>query len=130
MMIQQESASSAYEASSAEVQNIIMEWVEATEQFHRRYAKLTEVINALESTTRRQPNTNKTRLRKLHSLRHHMSDVLMTLLLDMSGQKNSRSTQPSKPGQLHSHARLLEELNREIDSELSGMSTTRVVAQA
>jgi hypothetical protein len=128
MMIQEETVSSAYEASSTEIQNIIMEWVEATEQFHRRYAKLTEVINSLQSAGRRQATTNRPRLRKLITLRHHMSDVLMTLMLDMTGQKNGRSSQPSKPGQLHSHARLLAELNREIDAELT--SSVKTVALA
>jgi len=127
-MIQQETLSSAYEASSAEIQTIIMEWVEATEQFHHRYAQLTEVINSLQAADRRRPNSaNRSRLRKLITLRHHMSDVLMTLMLDMTGQKVSRSAQPSKPGQLHSHARLLTELNREIDAELLNAKS---VAQA
>ncbi|QJW91411.1 hypothetical protein HNV11_19525 [Spirosoma taeanense] len=127
MISQEESASSAYEASTTEVQNVIMEWVEATEQFHNRYAKLTEVINALQVVARRQPTANRSRLRHLTMLRQHMSDVLMTLLLDMSGQKSSRTTQPSKSGQLHSHARLLAELNRKIDAELTSV---RTVAQA
>lgn len=127
-MIQQELLSTAYEASSAEIQSIIMEWVEATEQFHRRYAKLTEVINSLQATDRRQStSTTRSRLRKLIVLRHHMSDVLMTLMLDMTGTKPGRSSQSSKPGQLHSHARLLAELNREIDAELTNVKT---VAQA
>ncbi len=119
--------SSGYEASPAEIQNVIMDWVKATEAFHRRYAKLTEVINSLQATTRRQPNTNRTRLRHLTGLRQHMSDVLMTLLLDMTGQKSDRSAQPSKPGQLRSHACLLDELNREIDAELIKVTA---VAQA
>ena len=118
---------SGYEASPAEVQTLVMEWVKATEAFHQRYAKLTKVINELQKTARRQPATNRARLRRLVDLRQHMSDVLMTLLLDMSGQRQSRSNQPSKPGQLRSHAYLLDELNREIDTELSHFS---VVAQA
>ncbi|GAB3896705.1 hypothetical protein [Spirosoma agri] len=129
MMIQEEKVSPAYEASSTEIQSIIMEWVEATEQFHRRYAKLTDAINSLQSAGRRQSSSmaNRSRLRKLITLRHHMSDVLMTLMLDMNGQKAGRSLQSSKPGQLHSHARLLSELNREIDAELTNVKT---VAQA
>ncbi|UHG91934.1 hypothetical protein [Spirosoma oryzicola] len=127
MMIQEEPMSSAYEASSTEIQSIIMEWVEATEQFHRRYAKLTEVINSLQSNSHRQSNANnRSRLRKLITLRHHMSDVLMTLMVDMSGQKAGRAMQPSKPGQLHSHARLLTELNREIDAELTSVKTVAI----
>ncbi|GAB3502973.1 hypothetical protein GCM10027341_31460 [Spirosoma knui] len=116
-----------YEASSAEIQSVIIEWVEATEAFHRRYAKLTEVINTLQAAARRQPKADRSRLRRLIALRKQMSDVLMTLLLDMTGQKSGRSALPSKPGQLRSHASLLGELNREIDAELLGATT---VAQA
>ncbi|MFD2572530.1 hypothetical protein ACFSUS_17965 [Spirosoma soli] len=116
-----------YEASPAEIQSVIIEWVRATEAFHRRYAKITEVINTLQATARRQPAADKARLRRLVTLRQHMSDVLMTLLMDMTGQKSGRSAQPSKPGQLRSHACLLDELNREIDAELTSVTT---VAQA
>ena len=130
MMIQEETISSAYEASPAEVENIIMEWIEATEQFHRRYAKLTEVINSHEIAAQRKPRANQSRLRQLRSLRDYMSDVLMTLMLDMSGQKNGHLAQPSRPGQLHSHARLLTELNREIDAALTSNTIVRTVAQA
>ena len=108
-----------YEASPTEVQGVIMDWVKATEAFHHRYADLTEVINKMQVNARRQPAQNKARLRKLIVLRQHMSDVLMTLLLDMTAQKPGRSVQPSKPGQLRSHACLLDELNREIDAELT-----------
>ena len=126
-MNQEESAMlSGYEASAEEIQKVIMDWARATEAFHRRYAKLNQVISSLQATTRRQP-TVRVRLRKLIELREYMSDVLMTLLLDMSGQKPGRSAQPSKSGQLHSHASLLDELNRKIDAELISFTT---VAQA
>ncbi len=127
MMHQEESSSSAYEASPTEMQNVIIEWVKATEAFHHRYANLTEVINKLQVDIRRKPAQSKARLRKLMMLRQHMSDVLMTLLLDISGQRPSMSAQPSKPGQLRSHACLLDELNRKIDVELTQATT---VAQA
>lgn len=76
---------------------------------------------------RRQTPAYRARLNRLIELRQHMGDVMMTLLLDMSGSKPGQSTQLSKPGQLHSHASLLDELNRKIDAELLGTST---VAQA
>ncbi len=126
-MHQEELSSSVYEASPAEVQNVILEWVKVTEAFHYRYSNLSEVINKLQVNARRQPTQSKVRLRKLIVLRQHMSDVLMTLLLDMSGERSSRSAQPSKPGQLRSHTYLLDELNREIDAELTLVSS---VAQA
>lgn len=127
MMHQEEVSPSVYEVSPAEMQNVITEWVKATETFHHRYANLTELINKIQTNSRNQPAQNKARLRKLVMLRQHMSDVLMTLLLDMTGQRQSRSLQPSKPGQLRSHACLLNELNREIDAELVQVTT---VAQA
>lgn len=122
--------SATYEASAVEVQNLIMDWVEATEQFHSRYARLTEVINTLRGGSRRQDTANRMRLRQLMALRQHMSDVLMTLLLDMNSPKADK-LQSSKPGQLHSHAQLLSELNREIDAELTnGVSMSKTIAMA
>lgn len=127
---QEQSVSAAYEASAVEVQNLIMDWVEATEQFHKRYARLTEVINSLRNKSRRQDTANRMRLRQLMTLRQHMSDVLMTLLLDMNNPKADKF-QSSKPGQLDSHARLLTDLNREIDAELTnGMPMFKTIAQA
>ena len=131
---QEQSSSVAYEASTLEVQNMIMDWVEATEAFHKRYAKLNELIDKMKRLGRRQASADRTRLRQLMSLRQHMSDVLMTLLLDMNTHKQGRSAMPSKPSQIHSHARLLAELNREIDAQLTNtpvMSvSTKTVAQA
>lgn len=124
---EQTTVSHGYEASPAEVQNVIIEWAKAAEAFHYRYAKLTEVVNALQVNARRNPSANRAKLRRLMTLRQQMSDALMTLLLDMSSQKSERSQQPSKPGQLHSHACLLDELNRKIDAELVNST---VVAQA
>lgn len=115
---------SGYDASAEEIQSLIMKWAKATEAFHYRYAKLDKVINSLQKPTRRQSTSNRAHLRRLLELRQYSTDVLMTLLLDMSGQ---RSMQPSKPGQLHSHACLLDELNRKIDAELIGITT---IAQA
>lgn len=126
-MNKEELSGSVYEASSAEVQHIIMEWVKATEEFHNRYAQLTEVINGLQMANRRQTMNDRTRLRRLTALRQQMSDVLMSLMLDMTGSRPSRSSQPSKPGQLSTHARLMAELNRTIDKELTKLP---VVAQA
>ncbi len=127
MMNKEELSGSVYEASSAEMQHIIMEWVKATEEFHHRYAQLTEVINGLQAGNRRQTMNDRTRLRRLIALRQQMSDVLMSLMLDMTGGRSGRSSQPSKPGQLSTHARLMAELNRTIDKELTKLP---VVAQA
>lgn len=128
MINQEESAISfGYEASEEEIQKVILAWAQATEAFHHRFAKLDRLINTLQATSRRQPAANRARLNRLVELRQHMGDVLMTLLLDMSGQKTSQSAQLSKPGQLYSHANLLDELNRKIDVELVSVTT---IAQA
>lgn len=117
---------SGYEASTDEVQKVIKEWATVTEAFHHRYSKLNKVINSLQAASRQQSSPNRARLRKLTELRNQMSDVLMTLLIDMSGKKG-RSLQPSQSGQLYSHVSLLNELNRIIDAELINFVT---VAQA
>ncbi|AUD07513.1 hypothetical protein CWM47_27365 [Spirosoma pollinicola] len=127
-MNQEESAITfGYEASEEEIQKVILAWAQATEAFHYRFAKLDRIINTLQTTARRQPSASRARLNRLIELRQHMGDVLMTLLLDMSGQKTGQSAQLSKPGQLYSHANLLDELNRQIDAELISVTT---VAQA
>ncbi|GAB4028392.1 hypothetical protein [Spirosoma koreense] len=118
---------SGYDISAEEVQSLVIKWAKATEAFHYRYAKLDKAINSLQSPRSRETATTRNRLRRLLELRQHSTDVLMTLLLDMSGQKSDQSMQPSKPGQLHSHARLLDELNRKIDAELISITA---VAQA
>lgn len=127
MMHQEIVSPSVYEASSAEVQSVILDWIRSTEAFHHRYASLTEVINKLQPNVRHQSADGKAHLRKLILLRQQMSDVLMTLLMDMTGQRSSQSLQPSKPGQLRSHTCLMDELNRKIDAELTLVTT---VAQA
>lgn len=127
VMNQEKSVIAGYDVSAEEVQSLIMKWAKATEAFHHRYTKLDKTINSLQNTVRRQSPSNRAYLRRLLELRQYSNDVLMTLLLDMSGQQSSRSMQPSKPGQLHSHAYLLDELNRKIDAELISITT---VAQA
>ncbi len=120
-----------YEASAEEIQKLVMEWASATDAFHRRYAKLNQVIHSLQASSSRQSTVSRTRLRKLIDLREQMSDVLMTLLFDMAPMsKSGRSALPSKPGQLHTHANLLRELNRKIDAELIGVIGAITVAQA
>lgn len=121
--------SSGYDASAEEVQSMILKWTRAIEAFHYRFARLDKTIKILAMPARQQSTTNRAMLRRLLELRKYSTDALMTLLLDMdmSGQRSERSGQPSKPGQLHSHACLLDELNRRIDVELISITT---VAQA
>jgi hypothetical protein len=129
VMNQKESAVTfGYEPSEEEIQKVVMEWARATDAFHHRFAKLDRVINYLQAAPFPLTTAHRARLQRLIELRQHMGDVMMTLLLDMSGQRPGRSKQLSKPGQLHSHASLMDELSREIDAELMGSVTT--VAQA
>lgn len=128
MMNQEEAkANFGYEATADELQKVILEWAAVTDAFHSRYARLNQVIHSLQTAARREPAAYRARLWKLIELRDHMSDVLMTLLVDMSGQRAGHSMQPSKPGQLHTHASLLSEMTRKIDTELISFTT---VAQA
>ena len=92
-MNQEESAKySGYEASAEEMQKVIVKWATATEAFHRRYARLNQVINLF----RRQFVNNQLPAGygcgSSWSYADHMSDVLMTLLIDMSGKKGSFAT--------------------------------------
>ena len=115
--------------SPTEAQNVVVDWVQATEEFHRRYFQINEVINGLYRAKRQTlaiSATDKTRQSKVANLlrlRQKMNDVLSTLLGDMADQKPGRHQSPSKPGQLMSHTRLLRELTRDIDAELTRLTT-------
>lgn len=116
-----------YSMPPAEAQLVILDWVKATEQFYQRYFQINEVINGLNRSRYSQPIKARTRtktsgkenVRELLRLRQQMSDVLTTLMVDISTPKATRQMAPSKPGQLISHTRLLQELNRTVESELS-----------
>lgn len=117
---------SGYDISAEEIQNILNRWVKTTEAFLLRCASLKKNIDSLQSVARKKPE-DRTRLNRLINLHIHSNDVLMSLMMDMSGQRSEPSLQSSKPGRLYSHACLLDELNRRIDAEL--ISNT-IVAQA
>lgn len=127
-----------YSPSTAETQAVILDWVRATEEFHRRYYQINEVINGVYRNQYQRSaidGNRKTKMRNLLRLRQHMSDVLMTLLTDMTSpkpvrQRDGGQTSPSKPGQLMSHTRLLQDLNREVDSELRKLTLWQTQAQA
>lgn len=113
--------------SPTEAQNVVVDWVQATEEFHRRYFQINEVINGLYRGKRSAlSTTDKARHAKISNLlrlRQKMNDVLATLLGDMADHKPGRSQAPSKPGQLMSHTRLLRELTRDIDAELTRLTS-------
>lgn len=118
---------SGYDLSVEEIQRLVMTWAKVTEAFHYRYARLNKTINSLQTKRRQLSVADRAQLSRLLELRQQSTDVLMTLVMDMSGQRSERSTQSSKPGQLYSHTRLIDELNHKIDTELIGITT---VAQA
>lgn len=117
---------SGYDISAEEIQNLLNRWVRTTEVFLLRCASLQKNISSLKSVARKKPG-DQVRLDRLIKLNIHSNDVLMSLIVDMSGQRSESSLQSSKPGRLYSHACLLDELNREIDAELF---SSLIVAQA
>ena len=118
---------SGYDISAEEIQNLLNRWVKTTEAFLLRCASLKINISSLQSVARKKPE-DRVRLNRLINLHIHSNDVLMSLMMDMAGQRSEPSQQPSKPGRLYSHACLLDELNRKIDAEL--VSSNTIVAQA
>lgn len=108
---------------------MVVDWVQAAEEFHRRYFQINEVINGLHHGKRQAlsvATADKARYAKITNLlrlRQKMNDVLATLLGDMADHKPGRHQAPSKPGQLMSHTRLLRELTRDIDAELLRLTT-------
>lgn len=108
----------------SEAQTVVMNWVQATEEFHRRYYKVNEAINALYPGKRptasmlAQDKIRAAKLTNLLRIRQRMNDTLSTLLGDMSEGKPNRHQSLSKPGQLVIHTRLLLELTRDIDQEI------------
>lgn len=120
-------------ATKTEVQTIILNWVQATEDFHHYYCQVNEAINALNPDKRsRSGKANSTgnpraNLQALTKLRQYMSDVLMTLLTDMSKPEllSGRDDTPSRPGRLTSHTRLLQDINRKVYDEVKHLALTQ-----
>lgn len=104
-------------ASQRESRSVIINWVRATEEFHGQYVRINEVINSLEANQRFTLTGSTTNTRRnvqaLLQLRQYMSDVLATLLTDIN---------KSKPGQLTSHARLLQDISRQVEAELKRLA--------
>lgn len=117
--------------TSSETQTVVMDWVQATEEFHRRYFQVNNVINKLyhgKRPTAGMMAADKVRYAKVKNLlriRQQMNDVLTTLLGDMADSRPGRHQAPSKPGQLMAHTRLLRDLTRDIDAELSRLTSAQ-----
>ena len=110
-------------ATKSEAQTIVINWVCATEEFHQHYAQINKVIKGMGQRQARtgSVSNSRTNLQALMKLRQYMSDVLTTLLMEMdkptSVQCSDRSESPSKPGQIATHTRLLQDINRKVGSE-------------
>lgn len=110
-------------ATKSEAQAIIINWVCATEEFHQHYFQINKIINGLSKRQAlvRPTSSSRANLRELMKLRQHMSDVLATLLTEMNKptpvQHSDRSIGPSKPGQIATHTRLIQDINRKVGSE-------------
>ncbi len=125
-----EATSTMYYMPVAETQAVILDWVKATEEFYQRYFQINEVINGAQrarySRSRKKTLSDRTgnpdKIQTLLHLRKQMSDVLTTLMVDMTSQKPVRQAEVSKPGKLMVHTRLLEDLNRNVAYELNRLS--------
>lgn len=125
---------SEYMSTKAEIQNAVLDWVRATEEFHFYYLRIGEVLkslpfNAHPGSTVAVSTNHSRRARRLLQLRKHMKDVLETLLFHMSKPKQSsyggsESVHASKPSQLAAHAQLLREINQNACEELTQFSTS------
>lgn len=113
----------------SEAQAVVMDWVQATEDFHRRYFQVNQVIDNTYRGGKRQTTgtltadkVRQTKVKNLLRIRQQMNDVLATLLGDMGEAKPGRHQVPSKPGQLIAHTRLLRDFTKDIDAELGRLN--------
>lgn len=120
----------ALAVATSETQTIVMSWVRATEEFHQHYFRLNELINRMQRNQCLSligpAGSSQTNLRALMNLRTYMSDVLMTLLVDMTkpkaGYRSGSAGSSSKPGQIASHARLIQDINRKVGREMKRLA--------
>lgn len=119
---------STFAATPNEAQRTILNWVRATEQFHQYHCRINEVIDDLQRDPyqRLAVAGSRANLQALLKLRQYMSDVLARLLMDMTESKsargNDRSATTAKSGQIASHTRLLQNINRKVADELKRLT--------
>ncbi len=126
-------ARSQYVTTKSETQLAILDWLQATEEFHRNYLKISEVIRQQTSSRAnwRVSGFITQPVKDLIKLRRHMNIVLETLLVDMgkspmaSQYTNNPTSYYSKTGQLKTHARLLKEISYKTNLELQQFSAFR-----
>ncbi|GAA4416429.1 hypothetical protein GCM10023187_47840 [Nibrella viscosa] len=125
-----ETSSFMYHMPVPESQTVVLDWVKATEEFYQWYFLIDQVLNRAQSGGRIRPGKKRAaqqtksndNVQQLLQLRKQMKDVLSTLMGDMNTAKPTRQAEVSKPGRLVVHTRLLEDLNRNIASELDKLT--------
>ena len=122
------SSSSKHVTTASEVNTTILEWIQATAEFHCYHSKISAILQDRTGSRRVDSTTVSSvdksgRMRSLGKLRQHMNHMLEVLMADMNN--SSQGTQYtdncgtlSRAGRLVTHARLLKELNRKISQEL------------
>jgi hypothetical protein len=122
------SSPSKHVTTTSEVNTTILEWVQATEEFHCYHSKISAILRDRSCNRYADPmiasSVDKSgRVRSLNKLRQHMNHVLEILMTDMNNSsQGSQYTDnygtSSQVGRLITHARLLKEINQKIGQEL------------
>lgn len=122
------SGPSKHVTTTSEVNMTILEWMQATEEFHRYHSKINAILqdrncHRYADSTIVSSVDRSGRVRSLNRLRQHMNHVLEILMADMNNSsQGSQYTDNygtlSRAGRLVTHARLLKEINRRISQEL------------
>ncbi len=124
------SSPSKHVTTTSEVNATILEWIQATEEFHCYHNKINAILRDRSCNRYRFADSTRTssvdklgRMRSLNKLRQHMNHVLEILMADMNNssqgsQYTGNYSNSSLAGRLVTHARLLKEINRKIAQEL------------
>ncbi len=128
-----ESSPSKHVTTTSEVNTTILEWIQATEEFHCYHSKINAILqnskcNRYVDSTKSSSGDESGRVRSLNKLRQHMNHVLEILMADMNNSSPGSQCPDnygtsSRVGRLVTHARLLKEINRKIGKELMLFST-------
>lgn len=110
-----------YVTKKSETCTAISEWIQATQEFHRYYNRIGELLQDRQFNNYAGLADRSRRINTLGKLRQHMNHVLETLLTDMDTEGSpavKKINNVSKAGKLITHARLLKQINQKISQEL------------
>lgn len=111
---------SQYATTKSETHTAVLDWIQVTEEFHRYHSRINKILKDKEFThCTDSPASKSHRVSRLDTLRQHMSDVLETLLSDISRSPEVPYNNGLRANRLATHARLLREMNKKIARELS-----------